>query len=129
MGEMIQKSKQAKTGTAYGTKLDTPIAYVPKWSEFPDFETMQAAGEAPSQALQLKFVNRRRFNKADQAAKNEALEQAGYKKPNAENDEQVRLKAAYKLIKMTPGITEEQARQRASDMLGIEWADEDEDNE
>jgi hypothetical protein len=129
MAEMIQKTKNQKTGTAYGTKLETPIPYVPKWTEFPDFETMQAAGEAPSQALQLKFVNRRRFNKADQSAKNEALAAAGYQKPNSENDEQVRLKAAYKLVKMTPGITEEQARERASQMLGIEWADEDDDNE
>jgi len=127
MADMIQKSLSKETDNAFGEKLSTPIKYFPKWTEFPDFATLVAAGESLSEAKQVKVVNRMRKAAADQSAKNEALAAAGYEKKTAKNDLQIRLRDAVKLIRLDPTVSEADARERASTLLGIAWEDSEDD--
>src|SRR5512145_1712851 len=49
MAELIQKEETTETKTAYGKTLDAAISYSFKWTEYPDFDTLKAAGDIYSE--------------------------------------------------------------------------------
>jgi len=64
-------------------------------------------------------------NAARAKAANNALDEANVQKPDLENDEQLRLKSMLKVLLADGKKTEAEARAIASQVLGIEWADEE----
>jgi len=130
----LQK-KTAKALAAYGKTLPTPIPYDYEYSAFETVAEFQAAGETLSLAKQMKAVNAARKAKARAATLTEVLKAAGHEKPNAENNEQVRLRETFKMLmtaKLPSGekkYTEEQARVVASEVSGVAWEDDDDDDD
>lgn len=126
---MLDKQKKAIAYRAYGKKLDNPVPYQFDWSEYQSNVEQKAANDMLSDDEQRKARNTLRKTKARQAALTAALSAAGIEKPTEENDEQLRLKNMVKTIMSGKKHTMEQAREIASKTLGIEWADEDEDDD
>lgn len=135
MADMVRKSDSTETNIVFGKKLPKgqKISYAWEWDSYPDFDTLKAAGDTYTNDEQVKGRNNERKNKARNAAMLAAFKAAGHEKPSAENDDQIRLKDAVKNLLTaknadgTPRYNEEQARALASQIHGIQWADEDED--
>lgn len=118
---MTPKEATATAETAYGKKLDAPVNYGFKWTEYDTAQDMRAANDAMSDDEQVKTRNVERKTLARQKALAAALDAAGIVKPNAENDPQFRLREMFKVIMSGKNHTEESARALASATLGIEW--------
>jgi len=135
MGKMIDKTGKGKTGSAWG-KAIPEIAFDYAWTEYPDVDTLKDAGDTLSLEQQRKVRNAQRQNKQRQAAMDAALVAAGYEKPNLQNDPVYRLKQTYKILLTAtkPGTTEllhtpESAKALASSAVGVEWPEDDSDDE
>jgi hypothetical protein len=127
---MKQKTMKAVAKNAYGKQLATPIPYEFSWSTYENSTEMKQANDGMSDDEQVKQRNKDRKAKARQAAWTAALDAAGIKAPTLENDDQFRLREFLKVLLSSPKYkgNEEAARAKASETLGIEWADdEDED--
>jgi hypothetical protein len=112
--------------TAYGP--DKAIAeYVDAdWKEAID--EMVAANDYPSAQEIVTLRNDKRKAKARQASMTAEVLNAGLVQPTLENDDQLRLKKAYEVLLVSvnrkTGIkhTEAEAREKAADMVGADWA-------
>lgn len=111
------------TNTAYGNKLDTPIAYKFSYNAYETPNELTAANDQLTLDEQVKVRNDQRKSKARQAALTAALDAAGIVKPTIENDEQLRLREMFKVLMASKKYSEEQARALASTTLGIDWAE------
>jgi hypothetical protein len=89
-------------------------------------EEMREKNAYPTDAVILKLVNAQRKANARQKAMQAAWDAAGLIKPTLENDEQLRLKGMFKIL-IAAGKDEAEARTIASATLGIEWADDSDD--
>lgn len=125
---MITKTDTATSFTAFGKKLDAPINYSYSWNEYETKEEMIAAKDELTLEQQMSARNTARQNTARTRQLNATLEAAGFKRPTAETDEQVRLKDMFKTLQTakradgTRLYTDEQARKVAATTLGCEWA-------
>lgn len=130
------------TGTmknAHGVKLTklklkdgSPVTfksldYAGDYKQYESKEEMIAAEGFPSDEDIVAWRNTLVKNAARAKAANNALDAANVQKPDLENDEQLRLKSMLKVLLADGKKTEAEARAIASQVLGIEWADEDED--
>lgn len=122
---MKQNSKTATVESAFGKKLDTPIEFTFGWTSYETPVELDAAGDGLSKEEQVRVRNTQRENRARQRAQAAAFEAAGIVRPTEENDDQLRLRNMFKTLMSSKKYTEEAARKMASDVLGIEWADDD----
>lgn len=126
---MENKSATSTASTAYGKKLDTPLPYDYKWTAYENGEELVAAKDELTLDEQVKTRNTERQSNARQKALQAAYDAAGIVKPTAENDEQVRLRDMFKTLMTAKApngeakYTEAQAREVASTVVGVEWAE------
>jgi len=129
MADMIEKKGDSTASTAYGKKLDTPITYGYTWKEYPDYDTLKAAGKVLDGDEQVKVRNTEAQSTARQKALQAALDAAGIVKPTEENDAQIRLKSMFKTLMTakaadgSPKYTEQAARDLAATVIGEAWAE------
>lgn len=114
--------------TIWGLPVNPPIPISGNIATFESVEEMRAKGEYPSEAQILKFKNAQIKAADKQKVSIAAATAAGLVKPTLENDPQMRLKNIYKTL-LANGQSEAEARANASTVLGIEWAEEDEEDE
>lgn len=124
---MIDCAETTTTKTAYGKSIE-PIDYEYKWKEFPKAEDggyalLVEAKQEISQEEAIVIRNTAAKNKARQNAYQAAIDKAGHKAPDMKTDEQFRLRNAVKVIMSDGKTTESEARERASQFLGIKWED------
>jgi hypothetical protein len=124
---MVQKTFKSKAFNAYGNKLDSPLSYEGNYNAFENIGEVRASNAYPSDGEVVKFLNAKSKAKARAAAMTAALDAIGIVKPTLENDEQLRLKEMFKVLMSSKKYTEDAARTLASDTLGIEWDDEDDE--
>jgi hypothetical protein len=120
---MENKTGNSTANTAYGAKLDSPIAYTYKWTAYQNIDEVRAANDLLTDEEQLKVRNTERLNNARQKALQAALDAAGIVKPTIENDEQLRLREMFKVLMASKKYTEDAARELAANTLGIAWAE------
>lgn len=126
---MVTITKETETWTAWGKKLDKAVPYSFSYDAYESFEEVEAAKDVLSNAEQVKFRNDQKASNARTKAYNKALTDAGHEKPTEENDDQLRLRTVRnslltaKLPDGSPKYTEEQARQVASTVTGVDWID------
>lgn len=132
--EFVQKSKKTVAKSAYGEKLETPLPYEYAWSEYKTPADMREAGDYPNEKGILKLVNNQRKAKARQKELTATLTAAGIEKPTAANDPQIRLENVYDSIMLGVPVEDREkddviqdAREKASALLGIAWEDEDDE--
>jgi hypothetical protein len=106
--------------SAYGKPLETPISYEAAYELFENPSEMRSAGEWPSDSDIVKFKNAQAKANARQKATVAALDAAGIIKPTLENDEQLRLREMFKILKAA-GKSDDEARNIASVTLGLDW--------
>jgi len=123
---MKEFTKNTSTKRAYNKDLPTAVPFTFKWKIFENEDELVAAGAQMSLKQQLKAVNAAAKQTARQASLTEALTAAGIERPTIENDDQLRLKNMYTVLMSSKRYSEDEARELASNTLGIEWA-EDED--
>lgn len=132
---MEKKTSTATAETAHGKVLPTPITFGYEWTVYANVEEVKAADKWPNDRKIVKMVNAMAKAAGRSAGQAAAFDAAGIIKPTAENDPQVALKDMARTLSLqknadgTPKFTAEEIRKRASQALGIEWADEDEDQE
>lgn len=130
MAEMVKQTKSTEVKMFESKKLPTPVKYSWTWTNYPDFETLEKAGDTLSNEEQLKFRNDERELKARGKAQTAALKAAGFEKSTEENNPQIALKNMVKTLmtKKNPDGTSkhtlESARALASQLLETEWEDE-----
>jgi hypothetical protein len=123
---MVKKTGKATAKVAYGKTLSTPIDYVFDWDEYADNDEMARANDLLTLDEQRKTRNTDRKSTARQASLTVALEAAGIKKPDINNDPQLRLRNMVTILMAGEnGLDEATARQVASSTLNIEWDDND----
>jgi alcohol dehydrogenase class IV len=123
---MVKKTGKATAKVAYGKTLATPIDYVFDWDEYADNDEMARANDLLTLDEQRKTRNTDRKSTARQASLTVALEAAGIKKPDINNDPQLRLRNMVTILMAGEnGLDEATARQVASSTLNIEWDDND----
>lgn len=120
---MIEKEESSTIKTAYGKTLPEPIPYTFRWAEFPNFAVVVKKEKQLTQDEQVKVRNVESKANARQKALQKALDDAGYKAPTLENDEQLRLKTMLKVLMADGKTSEADAREKASLFLGIAWAE------
>jgi hypothetical protein len=120
---MKSLTETTETETAYTEKLPKPIPFDFGWTVYENVAEMQAAGDGLSLEAQLRARNAARKAKARQAALTAALTAAGFEKPNAENNDQVRLRDMFKTLMSSKKYTEDAARAKAAEVLELEWED------
>jgi hypothetical protein len=126
---MENKTGTSTATTAYGKKLDAPISYDYKWTNYQSHAELVEAKDELTNDEQVKVRNTERQNNARQKALQAALDLAGIVKPTAENDPQIGLRDMFKTLqtaKLPDGsrrYTDAQAREVASTTLGVEWAE------
>lgn len=126
---MVEKNGTSEAKTAYGKQLATPISYDYKWTIYEDGSALVAAKDELTIDEQVKVRNTERQNNARQKALAAALDAAGIVKPTAENDPQVGLRDMFRTLQTAKTLdgsrkyTDEKAREVASAMLGVEWAE------
>ena len=120
---MENKTANATAATAYGKALPQPIKYEYTWEVYQNIDEVKAKGDMLSDDEVIKVRNTERQQNARQKALQAALDAAGVVKPTIENDEQLRLRDMVKVLLSSKRYTEEQARQLASQTLGIQWAE------
>jgi hypothetical protein len=111
---------------AYG-KAIPPLKYEASFEAFENIDEVRAANAVPKDSDLVKMINRALKATARQAAMVAAWTAAGIIKPTLENDEQLRLKSMAKIF-IAAGKSKSEARTLASASLGIEWADDDDDD-
>ena len=135
---MKTQTVKGKMENAYGKALAaqqynegfSPVNSLPyegTWEAYTSIEEVKAANDFPSDKQVVKLLNTARKNKARAQYMTEALDAAGIIKPTLETDDQLKLKTMYDVFKSVKGTSETEAREKASNALGIAWADEDED--
>lgn len=124
---MKEFSKNTSTQRAYNRNLDTKVPFSFKWKIYESEDELVAAGAQLTLKQQLKVVNAAAKQTARQASLTAALDAAGIVRPTIENDDQLRLKNMYTVLMSSKRYSEDEARELASNTLGIEWADEDGD--
>lgn len=113
-------SEKAKTETAYGQTLPSPLSYEYEFSAYESYDEAKDAGDLLSHDEILTAVNNKRKAAARQKKLNEVLEAAGYSKPTLE-DPQVQLKTMIKVF-IAAGRSEAEATKLAQDALGVTLA-------
>jgi hypothetical protein len=125
---MKTQTKSTTTNRAYGEILKTAIPYTYTWDEFETYDEVVAAKKEMAERDVIKFRNNEKLAAARSAALTEALDKAGYKKPTLETDDQLKLREMVKVLRAVKNkngeakFTEAQAKEIASNTLGIEWA-------
>lgn len=126
---MKKNSEVTETGTAFKKKLDTPLPYTIEWESYESKEEMIAAKDEMTLEEQFDKRNADRKSAARTAALNAALAAAGYVKPTAENDAQLRLRDMVKTILTSknddgsPMYTRDQAIAAAEGIVRVKWED------
>lgn len=120
---MENKTGKSTATTAYGSKLETPIAYEFSYQAYQNIDEVKAANDLLTDEEVVKVRNTERLSNARQKALQAALDAAGIVKPTIENDEQLRLREMFKVLMASKKYSEEQARALAATTLGIEWAE------
>lgn len=109
--------------------LPAAIDFAGDYEEFAegDIEAVTAAKELPTDKELVEFVNAKRRANARQKAMLKALDDLGAIKPTLKNDDTLKLKQALAtLMAQTlpngePRYTEEVAKAKVSEFLGIDW--------
>ena len=120
---MENKSQTSEAKTAYGKSLPTAISYSYDWTAYQTIEEVKAANDLLTDDEVIKVRNTERQSNARQKSLAAALDAAGIVKPTLENDEQLRLREMFKVLMSGGKHTEDSAREVASTILGIAWAD------
>jgi hypothetical protein len=127
---MKTQTKSTSTKIAYGETLKTAIPYSYSWNAFETIDEVKAADKMMSDEDIIKFRNNEKLAAARSAALTEALKAAGYEKPTLETDDQLKLREMVKVLRAVKNkngeakFTEAQAKDIASNTLGLEWATE-----
>jgi hypothetical protein len=132
---ITKKTATATAYTAHGKKLDTPVTFTYTWSVYGNIEDVKSADKMPNEKAIAKMVTAAAKGSARSAGQSEAFEALGIVKPTAADDPQIGLKDMAKTLRQlknadgTPKFTEAQVRERAALAVGVDWADdEDEDD-
>lgn len=126
---MIQKTATSTANTAYGKKLDQPISYDYKWTAYESEDELVSAKDELTLEEQVKTRNAERQANARQKQLQATLDSLGIVKPTEENDDQTRLKNMFKTLMTAklpngePKYTAERAREVATEVTGVEWAE------
>lgn len=121
---MKSLSKTTKAESAFGKRLATPLSYTFSWKEYETTAEFVEARAELSIDEQRKARNTIAKTKARAASLAAALDAAGITRPTEENDPQLRLTNVYNSL-IANKMSEEQARETASKILGIEWEDDE----
>jgi hypothetical protein len=108
--------------SAYGKTLETAIPFSGNYNAYSSVDEVKAANDYPSDKEIVDFRNAQRKATEVQKARTAALDAAGIIKPTLENDEQLRLRGLYKILKAA-GKSHDEARTTAAATLNAEWAD------
>lgn len=129
---MTEQTKTTETTTAFGEKLDTPLPYDYKWTNYDSIDEVRAAKDELSDEEVVKYRNSQRELNARNKAMNAMLKttinpKTGkfYEKPDLKNNDQFRLKEFVKVIMSSGRYTEAEAKTLAATTLGLAWADGD----
>lgn len=95
------------------------------YEAYENYAEVVAANDLPSNEDVVKFRNATRKINARSKALTTALDNAGIVKPTLENDDQLKLQTMFDVFMSIKGTTKEEAREKASAALGIEWDDEE----
>lgn len=120
---MENKTGKSTATTAYGTKLETPIAYEFSYQAYSNIDEVKAANDLLTDEEVVKVRNTERLSNARQKALQAALDAAGIVKPTIENDDQLRLREMFKVLMASKRYTEDAARELAANTLGLSWAE------
>lgn len=121
---MKDEKDVAEAKTAWTVALPEPITYEFKWKTYEDdAEFLATPNAALTTAEQRAVRDNEAKNNARQQALALALKEAGYVRPTAENNEQVRLKDMHKVLMTSKKYTHAEAREIAAKTLGLVWAD------
>lgn len=102
--------------------LPASVKYSTHVMEYETPEELRAANDWPKDADIVKMKNRDKKANERQKAMAAKLEELGVIKPTTENDPQLRLERMRDLY-IDNGLSEEEAREKASASLGIDWED------
>lgn len=132
---ITKKTATATAYTAHGKKLENPVTFSYTWSVFGTAEDVRTADKWPSEKKIAKMVTAMEKGSARSAGQAEAFEALGIVKPTAADDPQIGLKDMLRTLLQlknadgTAKFTLEEARKRAALATGVDWADdEDEDD-
>jgi hypothetical protein len=119
-------TKETTAESAFGKKLATPLKYSFSWKEYESNPEFIEARAELSIDEQRKARNNMLKVKARAASLTAALDAAGIARPTLDNDEQLRLKNIYDSL-IANKMSHEQARETAAKVLGLTWADDDDE--
>jgi len=122
---MKEFTKNTSTQRAYNKDLPNKVPFTFTWKIYENEAEMLAAGAQMTPKQQLKAINAAAKQTARQASLTAALDAAGIVRPTIENDDQLRLKNMYTVLMSSKRYSEDEARELASNTLGIEWAEDD----
>jgi len=122
---MKEFTKNTSTARAYNKDLPNKVPFTFSWKIYENEAEMLAAGAQMTPKQQLKAINAAAKQTARQASLTAALDAAGIVRPTIENDDQLRLKNMYTVLMSSKRYSEDEARELASNTLGIEWAEDD----
>ena len=114
---------------AHGKKLPKKLKYNTTYEKLENYSEVVAAGEIPSEKDIVKFVNRDRKAAARTAIITATLAANGIVKPTLESDEQFRLETVTAAFMADGKTSRAEAKVKASEALGIAWADADDDDD
>lgn len=123
---MKEFTKNTSTQRAYNKDLPAKVPFTFTWKIYETEAEMLAAGAQMTPKQQLKAINAAAKQTARQASLTAALDAAGIVRPTIENDDQLRLKNMFTVLMSSKRYSEEEARELASNTLGIEWAEDEE---
>lgn len=115
------KSEKGTIKEFNGKKLAEPLDYDYTWKSYVDIDEVRSANKMPDDEAIVKFVNDASQKAARSKAYFKKLEDAGLEKPTLENDPQLRLRTIYNALMASKQFTEAQAREMASNNLGVAW--------
>lgn len=118
---MKTETKTASFGSARGQTFNPAVSFTYEFVSYENADELVAAKDELSLAEQVKIRNSQRDIRARQAAQNAKLDEMGIEKQDATNNEQIRLRDMFKTLMTSKKYTEEQAREVASNVLGIAW--------
>jgi hypothetical protein len=122
---MKEFTKNTSTQRAYNKDLPNKVPFTFTWKIYENEAEMLAAGAQMTPKQQLKAINAAAKQTARQASLTAALDAAGIVRPTIENDDQLRLKNMFTVLMSSKRYSEDEARELASNTLGIEWAEDD----
>lgn len=125
-----RESFKGSVGTAWGQPLKdehkntsdgkAAFDYTAMQWDASDYDLMVAAGELPKPKAIVKMVNDSEKNTARQSAQDELLISLGYIKPTTENNDQLRLKNMYVMLRQS-GDTHDEAVAASAKNCRTEW--------